>query len=613
MKFGIRVAFSNTGDTGVHSIAATPTFGGYSYLSANSSASISVAAYGTGRIDFSITVGAGATNNGTVHIIVAWTGTEDITNNPVSGGPNTLNVAIQSKANVGITSITCGGLSSAGPFVGGMTFVIRVAFQNTGGTAATGITAAPNYATYPGLSIASGNFSNSITVLAGNIGYIDFLIQVASSAATNGSVLVRSTWTGIEQYSSRALSGASGIAVPPNLNVAIQKQSNVTITGITYRTGNGTYVGGMTFVSRVSFSNTGGTVANSITALLNYGGYTSLGANGSNTIALGVGATGYIDFLVTVVPAAPSQNPVTISAAWSGTEAISSRLISGSSSSGTNLQVAIQAQASVSITSITYRTGAGTYVGGMTFVIRIGFSNTGGTAATGVTAAPNFATYPGLSIASGNFSNTITVPAGSTGFIDFLIQVAASATTNASVLIRSTWAGTEAISLRSLIGNSGTNNLNVAIQAQSNVAITGITYRTGSGTYVGGMTFVIRVAFSNNGGTTANNVVIPDKSLSGILILGISSKYTYNSSNTITITAGGTGFINFLITLDADAPTQPSANISAKWNGTEAISNRPLSGNSGTNNLFVAIQQQANLLITSVDLRTGSGTYVGGM
>ncbi|MBN2152997.1 MAG: hypothetical protein JW839_16210, partial [Candidatus Lokiarchaeota archaeon] len=610
MKFVIRVAFSNTGDTEVHEITATPDYSGYAYLAANSSASIAVPAGGTGSIDFLITVGADATDQNPVTITATWSGTENVTNNSVGGvsTPNDLNVAIQSKADVKITSITCGGASSAGPFVGGMTFAIRVSFKNEGGTMATGVTAAPTYSGYPGLSIAAGNFSSAINIAPNNgTGNIDFLIQVADNATTNASVIVRATWTGTEQFSSRALSGASESQV--NLTVGIQQQSQVTITSIIYTTGTGTYVGGMTFVARVNFANTGGTAANGVTAGLSYGGYTSLSSNTSASISIGVGGTGRIDFMVSVATGAPSQNPVTISATWSGTEAISSRSISGSSSGGANLQVAIQSQAVVSITGITYRTGTGTYVGGMTFVVRVAFSNTGGTAANGITAALAYGGYSGL---SANTSGSIIISAVGTGSLDFLITVSAGAISQNPVTINATWSGTEAISSRPLSGNSGGNIQNVAIQAQSNVTITGITYRTGSGTYVGGMTFVIRIQFSNTGGTTANNVFIPSKTLGGISF-GSFTKYTYNASNSINIVAGGTGFIDILIILDTDAPSASPVTITANYEGTEAISNRALSGNSGAVSLIVAIQSQANVLITSVTYITGSGTYVGGM
>src|SRR5271157_79069 len=614
MKFGIRVAFSNTGDTAVHGINATISFASYPYLSANqtNAGNITVVAGGSGHIDFSITVNSGATNNASVVIKATWAGTET-GNIPVNGGSgsNNMNVAIQSKANVVVLQITCGGASSAGPFVGGMTFVVRVLFQNNGGTAVLSVAANPYCIGYTGLSITSGNYSNSVTIPAnGGQGHIDFNMTVASTATTNLSVILRSTWVGNEQYSSHSLAGGSlGNSFPPNLNVGIQQQSNVTITGINYRTGSGTYVGGMIFTVRVSFLNNGGTAANGITALLSYGGYTSLSANASQSISLGIGAIGHIDFNITVAASAPTQNPVTISATWSGTEAISSRVISGSSPVGANRQVAIQAQASVSITSITYRTGAGTYVGGMTFTIRIAFSNTGGTIATNINAVPTFGGYIGL---SANTTTPISISAGGTGSLDFLITVAPGATTQNPVTISATWSGTEAISSRSLNGNSGSNNLNVAIQAQAYVVITGITYRTGSGTYVGGMTFVIRVSFSNTGGTAVNNVNIPGTSQSG-LSFGVFTKFTYNSSNSITIAAGGTGYINLLITLGVDAPSQNPVTITEKWNGTEAISSRAMGGNSGGVNLQVVIQSQAAVLISSVDVRNGIYTYVGGM
>ncbi|HME54465.1 MAG TPA: PKD domain-containing protein [Candidatus Lokiarchaeia archaeon] len=471
---------------------------------------------------------------------------------------------------VGITSII--SRNGPGPFVGGMSFVIRVMFWNPGSTMVYSISAIPSFSGYPSFI---SNSSSSINIAADTSKYIDFNITISASALSNGSVPIHASWTGTAQSGS-SLIGNGGTHV---LGVAVQSQAKVSITSITLKVGTSPFVGGMSFVIRISFSNIGGTTANGITASPNFGAYVGLSVtNTSNVIAIDASATGVIDFQINAVTGAITASAI-INATWAGTEAISSRSLNGNA--GVNvLGVTIQSQANVAITSILSKSGTSSFVGGMTVVIRVSFSNTGGTSANGITALPSFGTHPDVALK--NASNIISITAGGSGFIDFLVKLADNATMQ-TVTFNATWNGIEAISGRFLIGNSGAHIFSMAIQSRAAVVITGISLKSGTSPFAGGTSFVIRVSLSNTGGTAANGVTIaPDFGVYATLLVT-------NVSNSISIAPSNTGSIDFLITV-ADNATSQNATIGATWNGIEAISGRLLNGNSSKISLIVTTQ-----------------------
>jgi hypothetical protein len=133
----------------------------------------------------------------------------------------------------------------------------------------------------------------------------------------------------------------------------------------------------MSFTARVSFSNTGGSDVANLDAVLTFGGYTFVTQSNPAPIGIAAGGNGFQDFSLSVDPAATTQAPLVIGATWTGTDLSTGLPISGNQGANT-LSVNILSQAAVSITSITYTTGTGTYVGGMTFTVRVAFGNTGG-------------------------------------------------------------------------------------------------------------------------------------------------------------------------------------------------------------------------------------------
>jgi len=593
MSFVVSVTFTCSGGAHAVNITASLTFGGYSYLTPNGSRTIALNPPSSNHIDFLVTASAGATTQSPVYIYSSFTGVEAISGRALSGSGSPPTVSMQSQASVSITSITY--RTGAGTYVGGMWFVARVSFSNIGGTTANGVTTSLNFGGYAYLT---PNASRTISISAGGSGYIDFNITVAVGATTNNSVLIRSTWSGTEQYSSRALNGNSG---SNNLVVTIQSRASVSITSINYRTGTGTYVGGMTFVARVNYQNTGGAAVNGVQTFLAYGGYVGISSNTTGSITIPAGGTSYQDFLLTLIIDANTNNSVKISATWTGTEAISSRALNGNSGTH-NLIISIQTIAIISITSITLRIGTSPFVGGQSFTIRVNYQNIGGTVANNVQTTLTYGGYGGL---SENITGSITINPSGTAFNDFLINVAAGAATQNPVTINVTWTGVEAISGRGLSGNAGTHVLNVAVQSQASVSITSIVLRLGTSPFVGGQSFTIRVNYQNAGGTAVNLVQTT-------LTYGGYSGLSGNITGSITVSASGTAYNDFLINVAAGAATQNPVTINATWGGFEAISSRPIGGNAGTHVLSVAVQSQASVSITSIALRIGASPFVGG-
>jgi hypothetical protein len=324
--------------------------------------------------------------------------------------------------------------------------------------------------TFGSYTFLTQNNPVAVNVTEGSTQVQNFIVTASTSALT-ATVTINATWNATEQYSGRIMTGNAGSNVR---NVNIQSRAAITITQIQYTNGTGTYVGGMSFSVQLTFSNIAGGTSATVDAVLTFGGYGFLTQTNPSSVTVAAGGTQVQDFVVTALTSA-TTSAVTINATWTGTEAISSRALSGNA--GSNVRnVNIQSRANVAITEIQDRTGLGIYVGGMTFVIRVNFQNTGGTTANNVNTTLNYASYPYL---SSNASGLITVLAGGVAHKDFLITVASNAVTNSSALIRATWTGIEAVSNRGLVGDSGIISLPLGIQARASVTITLIQYTSG--------------------------------------------------------------------------------------------------------------------------------------
>ncbi|MBN2150488.1 MAG: lamin tail domain-containing protein, partial [Candidatus Lokiarchaeota archaeon] len=547
MNFGIRVNYQNTGGTAVVNVDSQLTFGGYSSISQDNPSSITVGASGTGFQDFTVTLFSSATP-AVVTIGALWSGTEQYSNRPVSGnqGANTLSVTVQSQAAVSITNMAVSGSNGPGPYVGGMSFTVTVTFGNTGGTSAT-VDATLSFGSYTQLSQ-----DNPGSVLVAAAGTQDQAFSVgASAAATTAVVVINATWSGTETISGRALSGNAGSSAT---SVSMQSRAAISITNIAYTNGTGTYVGGMAFTARVTFGNTGGTAATvDATLVFNSGTYMFLSQSDPAGVSVAAGGTQVQDFLVSVSAAATTAS-VTVNATYTATEAISSRAFAGNAG-GSVVSVSIQSRAQVSITSVQYTSGSGTYVGGMSFTVRVSFSNTGGTLAQNVDSALTFGGYTGLTPSD---PVAVSVAAAGSANQDFTITASAGAST-AAVTITATWTGTEAISGRSMSGDTPADTLVINMQAQANVAITSLavtTPRAAPGPYVGGESFTLRVTFGNTGGTVATvDATLDDGSYSGL---------TFGNPGSVAVAAGGTQAQDHGISSATGASTA-AVTITATW------------------------------------------------
>nr|MDO8112578.1 hypothetical protein [Candidatus Sigynarchaeota archaeon] len=383
----------------------------------------------------------------------------------------------------------------------------------------------------------------------------------------------------------------------------LSSASALSITGIMYRTGTGTYVGGMSFVVRVSYLNTGDLAVNSITTTLNFAGFTGLSANSSGIISVAAfGGTGSVDFLITIAAGVATNASVLIRATWAGTEPPSTPVSGGTGSSvPPALNVAIQSQASIAITGLV-TAPLGPYVGGMSFTLMVTYSNTGGTSGV-VDGTCNAQTYAGLSFSD---PAPVTVNPGSTNTQAFTVIIAAGAMMNASVDIHVTWTGTEAISARAIFGDIPQDQILMSIQSQAYVAITNLAVAP-PGPYSQGSSFSLTVTFSNTGGTAATVDATMDD--------GTYTDLTWSNPAAVIVVAGGTNTQVFTVNVGVSAAPNASVDIHVTWSGNEAISNRAISGDTPVDQILVGIQSQANVAITNLVITgpNGAGPYVAGM
>ncbi|MEX2757020.1 MAG: lamin tail domain-containing protein, partial [Candidatus Sigynarchaeota archaeon] len=300
--FQVRIEYTNYGGTGAM-VDATLTFGGYTFLSAGDAMAVYVPAAGIEYQTFIVTVMAGATN-AYVSINFTATGVEDISGRlfTVRSMVGPLGINIQGKGNLAIQNIVLVAFRSPAIYVGGESFQIRITYLNSGGTAILGVTSA--------LSSSSGSVtfgtSTSVTVPAFGSASQVFMVYIASGAPNQPAVQIDATATGTEQYTGRGVSDSTTDS--NDLDIAIQAQANVQITGIIDRTASSPYIGGESFVIRVAYVNTGGTAAFNLVTSLNFNGYSYASANATSPITIPAkGDTDYKDFLIKLATSATTK------------------------------------------------------------------------------------------------------------------------------------------------------------------------------------------------------------------------------------------------------------------------------------------------------------------
>ncbi|MFX0099504.1 MAG: hypothetical protein ACFFCS_07975, partial [Candidatus Hodarchaeota archaeon] len=275
-----------------------------------------------------------------------------------------------------------------------------------------------------------------------------------------------------------------------------------------------------------------------------------------------------------------------------------------STNASAGLNLTLQNQSILEITSIQDLNATGYYFTNETFQIQVNYGNTGGTDALAVDGTIIFSLNGYLTLL--NDPDPVNVSAGGTNFQVFIVQVNETLTSSVSITIDCNATGVENISSRSLAINSGVNDLDVVLQKDAELSITGIYDITGNGPHVEGEMFQVRVDYYNPGGTDVLNV---DGTLSfnpiGYLIMA-------SSPVPVTVPAGGTNFQIFNIQVNDPIASNSTVTIDCYASGTEEFSLRLLLASSGANDASVTVQKKAIFSITSMEDVIGNGTYIEG-
>nr|MDO8088914.1 hypothetical protein [Candidatus Sigynarchaeum springense] len=318
--FTVRVNYANTGDSGASWVDGVLAFNGYLYLSQNSPAPVPVPANSTAYQDFVITVLTSATS-AAVTIDCTATGQEEGTGQPllVESYDNDLDLTIQKQANLAIVSMV--DMTGTEPYWRGESFVVRVTYQNTGGTDALVVDGILSFNGYTQLTQSN---PATITVAAGSTGYQDFTITVGSSA-TASQVEIDVTVTGIEAITIRSMINTTTASTDMHVWIGMAA-AVVTITSIQDVTGRGTYIGGESFTVRVNYANTG-LYGATMDGTLVYNGYGYLTSSNPSATSIPALSTGFQDFTVTASAGATSA-AVTIDCSATGVEQYTARSFS---------------------------------------------------------------------------------------------------------------------------------------------------------------------------------------------------------------------------------------------------------------------------------------------
>nr|MDO8118682.1 hypothetical protein [Candidatus Sigynarchaeota archaeon] len=445
------------------------------------------------------------------------------------------------------------------------TFVVRVTINNVLGT--TEVTNANVTLVFPSATGYSLNASSytGLYVGIGSARFIDFLVNV-TSAATLGNVSFYATFSANNPLLITKNTGT--------MSIVTQTQAIVSILSITYLTGNGTYVAGMSFSIRVTYRNTGGTAAINLATTLHFGS-SIYSWNATGLITVLAGSTWYQDFEISVWVNS-SATLDSVNASWTAAEQYSERVMNGGSGA-ISLPIRILAQANVSITGISYSAPNGFFNGSL-FYVNVSISNTGGAKGTAIlcTLLPSIAGY-----LSWLPPATITVIGGTTRYIIFSVYVS---NTNVTLTLTASFTGIEEISSRPLSGNSsGIYYVDITIPLPSFVFISNVTIISPNtnATFNAGETFTVRVWFQNTGGLDGTvmtvNLIFPGYSF---------AKGSW--TGTVVVPANGTIYIDLIVPI-SDAGTTQNVTGTITWSGRENNSNRAISGSSGAYEVEVHI------------------------
>ncbi|MBN2150180.1 MAG: PKD domain-containing protein, partial [Candidatus Lokiarchaeota archaeon] len=210
----LRVAINNPAASARAQGVTAALVGLVAGVTANSSASRTVS--GASHIDFLITIAAGVASQA-LSISAIVSGNEEYTGRALVAGPSpALNINIKAQSSLNIINVV--DMTGAAPYWHGESFVVRVSYQNAGGTDVQGVDGVLGFNGYPFLSSSN---PPAITVSAGSTTYQDFTITVGW-VATAAMVEIGATVAGQEGITGRTLSDAT------NASTVLQLQVNGT-------------------------------------------------------------------------------------------------------------------------------------------------------------------------------------------------------------------------------------------------------------------------------------------------------------------------------------------------------------------------------------------------
>ncbi|MHC1590585.1 MAG: hypothetical protein ACXQS8_00695, partial [Candidatus Helarchaeales archaeon] len=591
-SFVIRVYYENSGGTRILNADGLLDFSGYSYLSQSNPAPKTINSYNSSYQDFTVTVLPNPIN-ANVTIQASANGTEEYTNRILNdtSDPVKLNVTILKKANLTITSIQ--DVTGRGEYVEGESFVIRVNYQNSGGTAALNVDAALDFNMY---SYLSANDSLPVNVTGGGTNHQDFLITVLSGAVTS-VVQIDATASGTEQYTNRTLSCESG---DNDLTVNIYKGERTDVTAVIDLTGAPSYKTGQSLLVRVTITNiAGGVDALNGTCNLTFGsatGYSATNTTNNEDLVVPHGSQITVTFNVTIDLNATTGN-ILIDANFIGNEEFTGDVINitGANSPET---IFVKQPSKIRISSVIDITNQPAYVQGQSLVVRVHLDNTEGNSNVengtlnlefSATGYNQNATYTNITVPAGDYVNKY-----------FNVTIDNNATTG-NIIIDARFTG-------DTVGGDPVNITadspeTIVVQSSSNLKIIDMDWVSGNGTYVQGMSFTINVSLHNYGGTAVNDILL------SLNFTG--TGYSYTPPALFSVQAGSTVNRTISISIDSNATTGTII-INSTAQGTEAVTGRTIHAYSGKNNTQVNVQAQANLIITSIVDVIGRGVYVEG-
>jgi hypothetical protein len=360
MTMTLTITFGNTGGTSA-TVDATIDDGAYTGLTLTANpAAVAVAAGGTNTQAFSVPILAGATT-AAVTITALWTGTEAISSRAMNGGPNTVNVNIQSQAVVSVETVSLN--STSGP--NGRWIMATVSVRNTGGTAVTGGSVVLTFNATAAITQVAIN-STGITLAAGGLVYAQVKFQIPLAEPIGNTIRVDATFSGTEQYSARSVVDTT--AVTPGLVLVAGSTVFVYHVIVGGRT---SYIHGETFVIRATVDNSVGITTVTGGALsLNFGGATGFSSN-STTVPdpIAIGQVVVRDFLVTIAGGAAAS--CNLRAHFTGSNPLPITLDSAVTSISTYAPAIVAIQSAV----LTPIAAPGPYVAGMTFNMTVTFQN----------------------------------------------------------------------------------------------------------------------------------------------------------------------------------------------------------------------------------------------